>query len=321
MESTFIKSVNIQPFSGTDDEYHADKDHISASRLKKLKISPAHYKIDAETETDETDAMLFGSAYHCYILEPDKFKERYYIFDDSVVWGALIAKGAKSPRATNDYKTWLAGEQSFSDGKILIDKKNSDKLEAMKSKLFSHPYAKMLLSNGFNEQGYMGEIDTEVGKINVKFKPDHINDNKHLIVDLKTTKDATKDGFTKIAGELSYHIQAAFYSDLMEKISGSIGPYRFVFIAQEKKPPYAFNLFECSPQFISQGRFEYEMLLQLYRFCIDNDTWPGYQIFIQNKYGIQELSLPSWAIKDINWYDHEEKRDKSRNDVWVLQNT
>jgi hypothetical protein len=60
VESTFIKSVNIQPFNDTDDEYHADKDHVSASGLKKLKISPAHFK--EEEEVTESDALLFGSA-------------------------------------------------------------------------------------------------------------------------------------------------------------------------------------------------------------------------------------------------------------------
>jgi len=302
MESTFIISANIHPFGGTDDEYHADKNYISASGLKKLKVSPAHFK--EEEETAESDALLFGSAYHMYILEPDKFKDQYYIFDDSVVCGALIAKGAKSPRSTNDYKAWKESEMSFSDGKILIDEADADKLEAMRARLMNHPYAKMLLSNGINEQGYMGEIETEAGNISVKFKPDHINENKKIIIDLKTTLDASKDGFTRVAADRDYHIQASFYSDLMEKVSGDNRPYTFIFIAQEKKKPYAFNLFESSPQFISQGRFEYEMLLQLYKYCIDNNTWPGYQVWCQNKYGILELRLPPWAIKDLTYYDH-----------------
>ena len=304
MESTFIKSVNIKPFNGTDDEYHADKDHISASALKKLKVSPAHYKEDAEIETPETDALLFGSAYHCFILEPDKFKDQYYIFDDSVVCDALKAKGSKSPRATNDYKAWKESEISFSDGKIQIDKVDANKLQAMKDRLMQHPYAKMLLNNGVNEQGYMGEIETEAGTIQVKFKPDHVNDGKKIIVDLKTTIDASADGFSRHAADLNYHIQASLYSDLMEKTTGDGRDYRFFFIAQEKKSPYAFNLFESSPQFISQGRFEYEMLLQLYKYCLDNNVWPGYQIWCQNKYGILELELPAWAIKDLTYYDH-----------------
>lgn len=306
MESTFLKSVNIQAFNDTDDKYHSEKDHISASGLKKLKISPAHFK--EEDEEKETDALLFGSAYHCFILEPDKFKDKYYIFDDSIVCGALIAKGAKSPRSTNDYKTWYAGEISFSDGKILIDKADFDKLDAMRYRLMNHPYAKMLLNNGINEQGYMGEIETEAGNISIKIKPDHVNEGKKIIVDLKTCMDASIDGFTRHAADLDYHIQASFYSDIIEKIAGDGRAYKFFFIAQEKKKPFAFNLFECSPQFISQGRFEYEMLLQLYKYCMDNNTWPGYQIWCENKYGILELKLPAWAIKDFTYYDHIDRK-------------
>jgi exodeoxyribonuclease VIII len=301
MESTFIKSVNIREFTGTETEYHADKEYISASKLKKLKVSPAHFR---EEEVPETDAILFGSAYHCYILEPERFEKEYYIFDDSIVCGALIAKGAKSPRATNDYKNWKEGEIRFSDGKTLIDKADFDKLQAMKARLMGHPYAKMLLSNGRNEVAYMGEIETEAGTISVKFKPDHINDNKKICVDLKTAADASKDGFIRAAAEFDMHIQASLYSDLLEKISGDGRPYTFIFIAQEKKKPYAFNLFEASPQFISQGRYEYEMLLQLYKYCLDNNHWPGYQVWCQNRYGILELKLPPWAVKDLTYYDH-----------------
>lgn len=302
MESTFIKSVNMIEFKGSDEEYHANKEHISASAIKRLKVSPLHYK--EQEKIKETDALLFGSAYHCFILEPDKFKDKYYIFDDSVVCGALIANGAKSPRATNDYKAWYKGEVSFSDGKILIDKADYDTLMAMKSRLMNHPYVNMLLKDGRNEVSYMGEVKTECGIIKAKIKPDHINEGKKIIVDLKTCIDASIYGFSRHAAELDYHIQASFYSDIMEKITGDDRAYTFFFIAQEKKAPYAFNLFESSPQFISQGRYEYEMLLQLYKYCIDNNKWPGYQVFCQNRYGINELKLPNWATKDLTYYTY-----------------
>jgi hypothetical protein len=312
MESTFIKSANIIPFTGTEEEYHANHEFISASALKKLKVSPAHFK--EEEEVKETDALLFGSAYHCFILEPSRFEKEYYIFDDETATKAIIAKANADgkdivkPRATKEYKEWLTGQEQVSAGKIMIDKADFDKLVAMRSRLMAHPYAKMLLNNGVNEQGYMGDIDTEAGRISVKIKPDHVNENKKIIVDLKTCMDASADGFTRHAADLNYHIQAAFYSDIMEKIAGDNRAYKFFFIAQEKKSPYAFNIFESSPQFISQGRFEYEMLLQLYKYCLDNNTWPGYQIWCENKYGILELKLPSWAIKDLTYYDHIDRR-------------
>jgi hypothetical protein len=313
MESSFIQSANINPFMGSDEQYHGDKNYVSASGLKKLKISPAHFIEDAETESEETEAMQFGSAYHCFVLEPKKFEDEYYIFNDHDICEKLTGEGFQKPRATKAYKEWEESQMRVMEDKKVITKDVFDQLQGMREKLFRHPYAKMLLSDGFNEQGYMGEIQTEAGPINVKFKPDHVNEKKKIIVDLKTTRDASKDGFPKVAGELSYHIQAAFYADLMEYIAGDNRRYTFFFIAQEKKKPYAFNIFESSPQFISQGRFEYEMLLQLYKYCTDNSTWPGYQIWCENKYGILELKLPPWAIKDLTYYDHLPKVKQLEN--------
>lgn len=302
MESTFIRSVNIQPFNGSDKEYHDEKQYISASALKKLKVSPAHYK--EEEEIKDSEALLFGSAYHSYMLEPKKFEEEYYVFDDTAICQVLIGEGYKSPRSTKAYKEWEESEYRIIGDKKIVTKDSFERIKAMRERMMRHPYAKMLLSNGYNEQGFKGSIETEAGEINIKFKPDHVNENKKIILDLKTAADASVDGFTRSAADMSYHIQAALYSDLMELMAGDGRAYTFFFIAQEKKLPYAFNIFECTPQFIAQGRYEYEMLLQMYKYCLDNDTWPGYQIFCQNKYGVLELKLPAWAIKDLTYYDH-----------------
>jgi len=307
MESDFIKSVNLQKTTG---DYYAEL-AISASGMKRLKKSPAHYKYGEEVK--ETEAMAFGSAYHCLILEPKRFEKEYYVFDDTVVCGALIAKGAKSPRATNDYKTWKEGELNMADGKILIDKADHDHLKAMRDRLFSHPYAKMLLTNGEAEVGYAGVINTKSGDIEVKLKPDYIKAGKHIVVDLKTTGDASIDGFSRSAADNDYHIQAAFYADMIEMMAGDNMSWTFIFIAQEKTKPYAFNLFEASAQFMSQGRYEYEMLLQLYKFCLDNNQWPGYQVFCPNRFGLLQLELPKWSIKSLDYYDHNPKKHEQES--------
>jgi hypothetical protein len=85
-------------------------------------------------------------------------------------------------------------------------------------------------------------------------------------------------------------------------MEGQNRDFKFVFIAQEKKRPFAFNIFESSAQFMGQGRYEYEMLLQLYKYCVDNNKWPGYQVFCPNKYGLLELSLPPYAIDSLDYF-------------------
>src|SRR5574344_1079999 len=98
MENDFIKSANLQRYLSADKQYHDDKEYISVSGLKKIKVSPAHYK-EAE-KVEPTEAMIFGSAYHCFILEPERFENEYYIFDDRSICEALIGDGYKSPCAT-----------------------------------------------------------------------------------------------------------------------------------------------------------------------------------------------------------------------------
>jgi hypothetical protein len=302
MENDFIKSANLQRYLSADKQYHDDKEYISVSGLKKIKVSPAHYK-EAE-KVEPTEAMIFGSAYHCFILEPERFENEYYIFDDHAICEALIGDGYKSPRATKAYKEWEESEKRIIGDKDIIQKDAFERIRAMKDRLFSHPYAKMLLTNGESEVGIAGSLETTAGVINVKMRPDYIKPEKHIIVDLKTAADASDDGFTRAAADNDYHIQAAFYSDMIELMTGDRLQQTFIFIAQEKIKPYAFNLFECSPQFISQGRYEYELLLQLYKYCLDNNKWPGYQVFCPNRYGLLNLNLPKWAIKDLTYYTY-----------------
>lgn len=313
MESDFIKTFHCESKFDSNDAYHSNKDYIGSTSLKLLKVSPLHYK---NQEPMDTEALRFGSAYHCFILEPEKFESEYFVIDDTefckqlIEFGTLDAKGNRKevskPRATNEYKNWYEQQISNANGKILLDSDDFNVMKAMKERLMSHYYVRSLLKNGEAEKSYYCDLELMTGeKVGVKVKPDYCKPKKRLIIDLKTCQDASIDGFTRHAAELDYHISAALYSDMLEKNEGKDMAWTFIFIAQEKKKPYAFNLFEASPQFIAQGRYEYELLLQLLAWCKENDKWPGYQVFCPNKFGINELSLPKYSIKELEYFTHK----------------
>jgi exodeoxyribonuclease VIII len=249
--------------------------------------------------------MAFGSAYHTYILEPEKFEQTYYVFDDDAIYQVLIGEGFKSPRNTKQYKEWQESEMRLIGDRKTIDKSDFQKIKDMKEKLMQHYYCRALLSKGEPEKSITGVLHTTEGDINLKGRPDYIRPEKHFIIDLKTTFDASIDGFARAAADGGYHIQAALYSDLLEMITGDGRGWSFYFIAQEKRKPYAFNIFEASPQFIGQGRYEYEQLLKLYQMCLKEGRWPGYQVFCPWKSGNVELNLPPWAVKKIEFFNHK----------------
>ena len=288
MEDTIIKSLKFTKSLTDPNEFYHSQEGISASGLKKLKESPAHFMYE---ERKETDAMRFGTMYHSFILEPDNFEKEYQVVDVG------DRPNKKYGMAAKDNIAWLA---TFANP---VSSETYEQLKAMKKVLFRHPYAKSLLTNGEAEASYYCEVDIGAAKpLKVRLRPDNVKHKKRIVVDLKTAKDASVDGFKKDAANLNYHIQAAFYADMMELIMEEELGYEFFFVAQEKVKPYNFGIYQASPQFRSVGKYEWELLLMLYSWCLEHDKWPGYQIYTSNRFGIESLDLPPWKIKEMDYF-------------------
>lgn len=298
--SDFIKKIDYEIRKDSNEVYHSQKEYISASGLKMIKKSPLHFK---EEERKQSDAMDFGSAYHTYILEPELFDKEHFVFDDAA---KCVEIGGAKPRGTNQYKAWYEEQMILANGKTLIDRDTMSILKAMSDRLLRHRYVKSLLSGGEAEMSIYCEIEIMTGqKIKVKIRPDYMKQGKRIISDLKTTSGASTNDFPRSAADFDYHIQAALYHDIMSEIEGKQMGWNFFFIAQEKTKPFAFNIFESSPQFLAQGRYEWEQLIMLYAHCLENNTWPGYQCYTENKFGVNELNLPPYFIREINWFNHK----------------
>lgn len=315
----FIKSFDyVDVWPGGDkynpNDWNLRTGHVSATALKKLKISPAHFIEEEKPEV--TDAMIFGRAYHCYVLEPTKFEKDFFVMDETDILEKLRGEGAKSPRATNAYKEWMSAQMAMAQNKTLIDTSTYEVLKKMKNRLLSHRYTSQLLTNGEAERSFYCTVRIMEGfEIKVIVKPDYLKPTKRAVIELKTTQDASKEGFPKECANYDYQIQAAMYKDFMEQIEGSGMPWSFYFIAQETKAPYAFNIFEASGQFIAAGKYEYEMLMLLFQQCKENGEWPGYQVWTQNRFGINEINLPPWGIRDLAFYNHKNPIHERRKEV------
>jgi len=304
MATDFIEKIKVKTAKDSNEFYHSQTEYVGASVLKKFKESPAHWKYQDVREPSE--ALLFGSAYHCYILEPEEFDNEYYVFDDSeIIQDVLKEKPeSKSPRATVLYKELIQPYLAKNQDKEQLTEIQMSKIKAMKRVLFAHPYARSLFGKGIAELSHYAEMTVQGGdKIKAKVRPDYLKADKKIIVDLKTCRDASIDGFQKDAAKFNYHIQAALYTDIIN--ANYKDSFSFYFVAQEKVAPYAFNMFEASPNFIGQGRYEYEMLMLLWNQCHKDGKFPGYQVWCENKYGMNELNLPPWSVREINYYNHE----------------
>jgi hypothetical protein len=100
---------------------------------------------------------------------------------------------------------------------------------------------------------------------------------------VKTTEDASPAGFARSVATFRYHVQAAHY------LAGTQGK-RFVFIAIEKKAPFAVAVYELDPVSLEVGEIARMADLLTYQMCDSSGQWPGYG----NE--IAPLTLPSWAF-------------------------
>jgi exodeoxyribonuclease VIII len=98
-------------------------------------------------------------------------------------------------------------------------------------------------------------------------------------------------------GKFNYHIQVAFYSDVMKSLGMPVN--KFLFIAVEKRSPHMVGFYELYHVAIEEGQRKYKEALDLYKKCKDDDNWWGYADYnkdTQQVSTIQTISLPTWKF-------------------------
>lgn len=252
------------------EQYFAAK-RLNNSGIKKLLKSPAHYMASLIEPKSDSKALIIGSAVHCATLESNKFDDRYTVMPEGI------------DRRTKEGKA-LATEIE-SSGKIVLSQADWEVVSHTSKAVQNHETAKKLITKGNAEMTVFAEIDN----IPVKCRMDYFI-HPGIIVDLKTTDDASPSGFAKSVANYGYDIQAAWYLDCAT--AAGLEPFTFIFIVVEKDSPNAVAIYELDPASIEIGKSKYKKALEIYKECMANNQWPGYSL------NIETISLPAWAMKE-----------------------
>lgn len=251
----------------------------SNSALKLLRErSPAHYHAWVhEPDADvDTPALAFGRAYHCRVLEPARFAEQYQVTPD---FGPLQSSRNRAAR-----DEWLAAHP----GVTLLARDVMEQIEAMHAALMQHKVAAALMKSGLSEVT-MRWTDRETG-LPCKARADWWIPDRGVLMDLKTTEDASPDAFRRAVVQHSYHVQHAHYVDGAAECGETAK--HFLIVAQEKRKPYPVAVYHIDSFAEARGYELRQRSMETLRQCMETDTWPAYGA------GITELTLPAWALKD-----------------------
>lgn len=262
----------------TNEEYHAHG-AVSKSDLDLINRSPLHYMDSRQNRKEQTEAMLFGSVVHKLVLEPESFAAEY----------------AVAPKFDRRTKAGKQAWQDFSDSignETVISEELYTEAQAVAGAVLANPIANKLLAGGQAEQSFFW-TDAETG-VECKCRPDYLLRERGLVIDLKTTENASPERFAKSAYDYRYHVQAWWYLHGLQQCG--IDANDFVFVAVEKKPPYAVCVYAADDLMLRLGEMEAMENLRTYAECKQSGIWYGYE----KEPEIHSLSLPDWVIRKYN---------------------
>lgn len=259
-------------------EYHGDPvpgGSLSSTGARKLLPPgcPAKYKAElAEARTSSTFDL--GTAAHRLILGVG----RQIVVVDAENWRTKAAQEQQ--------------KEAREAGHVPVLTADWERVNAMADALRAHPLASAALDparGGKPEQTLIAQ-DPDSGvwlRARLDWMPDPHSAIRPVIFDYKTTKSAYPASFARSMYDFGYHIQAAFYADLYLALTGVDAP--FLFIGQEKEPPYLVSVCQPDAEAMRAGRQKVREAIDIYAACSAVDEWPGYPD------AIHTISLPPWA--------------------------
>ncbi len=253
------------------DEYHALA-ALGSSDVKAILRSPAHFKARANADDEPTEAKEIGTALHMAVFEPARFASE-------VVASPTFDRRTKAGKA--DAEAFEAAHA----GKLILSASNHLIVQHASASVRAHRGAAALLAAGQPEVTFQW-TDTTSGapcKARVDWlRPDGV------LVDLKSTRDASPAGFVREIVRFGYHLQAAHYMAGARAVLQE-PPQAFVLIAVEKEPPFACGVYVLDDDARVRAAGRVAAALARWAECNAAGSWPAYSDLIE------PITLPAWA--------------------------
>lgn len=250
-----------------EDEYHRSAG-VSVSTLKRFAEAPAK----ALVRRPETKSLAIGSLVHMALLQPHLLEQTYYVTD--------LDRISDREKATKD-------EREKAQGRELVKRKDWDAAMRLRDAVMRHPTVRdLIVPEHLILETSMYWTDPVTGLL-CRGRADVIRMDWRVLIDIKSTEDASREGFAKSVGNYRYHWQDWFYRWGLGHAAGW-RPESFVFISVEKEEPYLVGCYELTPQTLEKAEREVRDMLDAYAECTRTGIWPGYSE------ALEPLDLPHW---------------------------
>lgn len=263
----------------TNQQYHADTTRLSNSMLSILKRSPklfyGYYVSKSLSIPESTESMALGSMVHTMLLEPQEFENRYAVCPPCDRRTTVGKKIHADFLATLGPKTELV--------------KHDDMMLAAACCEAMHSHADLteVIEATWDRRIVEQRIDFQVAGVDMRCKPDYLSIEAAVVVDVKTTKDASPIEFAKSIAGYGYHRQAWLYQEAVYQKHNIA--CRFIFAVVCTEPPFEVACYELSDAAMAAGGREVFALLDEFRSRSESGDWIS-----EWSRGIVPIELPTW---------------------------
>lgn len=203
--------------------YHA-ADGYSSTQIRLVNrggIAALDWYQNAPWKSEESPALTPGTALHSAILEPELFATEY-------------ACAPSVNLRTNEGRERLAAFETdcTERGMTPLKREDFDTVCLMRDSALAYPTVASLLKKGVAELSLFWRIHNG---LLLKVRPDWLGEfaGAPFLLDIKTTDDVLD--FGKSVEKFGYHLQAAFYELVMEKVFGLSVDFAFCAISKRQE--------------------------------------------------------------------------------------
>jgi hypothetical protein len=242
---------------------------VHFSTLKKMALSPLHYRYACDHAIEETRAMRVGSVVHALVLGGS-----FHLYEGE-------RRG----------KAWIEFREAHVDGATIVTSSEHEDALAIAESVLANPVAWEVLSVPHQcelslEWEWLGR--SCAGRLDM-VAPDYL-------AELKVSASTEPDRFCAQANRMHYPAQLAWYLRALGRPLTS----RAVIIAVEDKPPYPVTVREVTQRALENGEKQCRLWMERLLVCEAANQWPGYA------QTASPLDVPDWAENQNLIIDGEE---------------
>lgn len=260
----------------SNETYHSHRYALSSSGARKLlpPSCPAKFRYEQDHPQSPKKVFDLGNAAHKLVLGQ----------------GPKLVKIDAEEWRTNAVKAEVKAVREA--GNIPLKPSEWDTVHAMADALRAHPVASLLFDpeQGTAEQSLFWRDDKThvMRRARLDWLPNP-RSGRLIIPDYKTCVSANPEKLERVIEDLGYHQQDDWYRSACHALGIADETAAFVFVCQEKTPPYVITVIEVNATSRRIGAARNRRALEVFAHCTATGYWPGYSD------DVVSVALPGWA--------------------------